>query len=154
MAARACANLFLFAKPKVEVKHFLDWVGGMQGIKDLEWVAQAKSEGWFVVTGDRGQTKDGAPLHILLPAYGVSAAFLTGSLQSDNGFAKLAGIVALWPQIEAAATKSTPGSRFKIRRTANGYSLVEWPLNDAGKKAKARVIQDIPPHLFAGTKEK
>jgi hypothetical protein len=151
MTVRALAALVKYHKQPVEVKALLDLIDGQQGIKDPEWVPRAKAEGWYVITSDTGQSNDGAPLHILLPLYGVSAAYMTPTLQSKrDGFEKIGAIVTLWPRIIRAATTSEPGTRHRIRASGDTYTMVDWPLGATGRRALEREKQDFDAHLFIG----
>ena len=111
--------------PPIQHMHMLDF-NGRQGLNDEEWVPKAAAEGWFVITGDSGRSRLGAPLHLLLPQYKISAIFFSGKLQSKPGLDKVRAILSVLPRLETLATKP-PGTRWKLYLTINGYGIKEWP---------------------------
>ena len=118
------------------------------GSKDDHWAVRAQLEGRFVITGDRGRG-DGPPLDILLPYLGVSAAFMTGTLQSKRPqFEKARSVLFLWPAIVAAASASTPGTRYRMRCLGDGYHFAEWPLNDKARRRQVELLGKFPENLW------
>ena len=118
------------------------------GAKDDDWVLKAAKERRFVITGDQGKKKDGAPLDILLPYHQVSAAFMTGTLHSKRPqFEKARAVLALWPQIVDAAA-GPPGLRYKMRIDGRSFSMPEWPLNDKAKRRQVELLGKFPDTLW------
>ncbi len=98
------AKFMAAAKPPVETVHMIVFTG-KQGEPDDVWVPKAANEGWFVITGDSVRSKEGPPLHRLLPEHGVSAAFLSGKLQQKPGFEKVRAVISLLDALRDAAAQ-------------------------------------------------
>jgi hypothetical protein len=113
--------------PPIQHRHLLDF-NGQQGVPDDVWVPNAAAEGWIVITGDSGRSGFGAPLHLILPKFQITAIFFAGKLQQQKAEIKgqaLIACLAHLPTIDAAPR----GSRFKVVMNASGtFRLTPWPL--------------------------
>lgn len=149
--ARAALGLLEYDSTiTIEPAFMRKWIG--EGVKDNVWAKRAGKEGWFVLTCDRGKTQDGAPLDLLLPYHGVSAAFLTPTLHGRKQFEKLRAVLSLWPKIMRGATGPS-GIRYSmgIRAVHNdddGFSWREWPLTEKQKKRQSEVCAPFPDKLW------
>lgn len=118
------------------------------GTKDPFWALRAANENRFVITGDRGEKKDGAPLDLLLPYHQVSAAFMTGTLHGQRSqFEKMRAVLTLWPKI-VEAVFGPPGMRYAIKIAGDGYALDPWPLNEQAKRRQTELLGKFPDNLW------
>lgn len=133
-------------KYEVEAVYMKDLVGS--GAKDEEWVPKAAEGNWFVITGDRGRGKLSTPLPLLLPYHGISAAFMTGGLQSKRPqFEKLRATIFLWPQIRDAALGAR-GLRYRMQIQGESFRFVEWPLDENTMKRQIELLGRFAEELF------
>lgn len=144
--AKAVIELLKFTTPDLDAVTISEYMGS--GTKDPHWVFKASQEQRFVITGDRGKKKDGAPLDILLPYHGVSGAFMTGVLHSKRKqFEKARAVISLWPDILDAAN-GTAGMRYSMRIVGKSFDLVEWPLDDKAKRRQVELLGKFPENLW------
>lgn len=145
--ARAVFEVLKFDKSvDVYAEYMVDWIRA--GCKDDEWVPKAKSEGKFVITGDKGKRRDGAPLDLLLPFHGVSACYFTGGLQARKQIEKARALIHVWPELVKRVAKDKQGTRYSLRMNGTSYSLTEWPLNEAAKARQVKELGRFPETLW------
>jgi hypothetical protein len=122
-----------------------DWAG--PSAKDEDWCIRARDERRFVVTGDRGRLGIGAPLHLLLPYVGVSAAYLTPSLQSRSGIEQARAVVSVWPDLKEASG-GTAGARYSIGISRDAFSWSDWELKEHERKRQEAELGRFSESLF------
>jgi hypothetical protein len=106
--------------------HMLDFTG-RQGVADDIWVPRAANEHWMVITGDSGRSGLGAPLHILMPAHGVTGIYLSGKLQTRPARVKIEAIRAVLKELPGAYA-GPRGLRYRLRMDGESFSLRQWPV--------------------------
>lgn len=144
--ARAILDVLRFDdRYQIDGTTIKDYLG--KGTLDSDWVPQVAKEGRFVITGDRGRRRDGAPLDLLIPFHGASGAFMTGKLQGSKQVEKARSVIVLWPHIVKAAT-GTPGMRYRMRIAGDSFSWADWPLNDAAKRRQVELLGKFPKTLW------
>lgn len=115
------------ANPPIEHMHLLEF-NGKQGIPDDEWVPRAAAEGWAVITGDSGRSGVGAPLHLILPKYQITAIFFTGKLQQQPGAIKIEALLTCMSRLAEIAA-APRGTRFKVVMTSGrAFRMTQWRL--------------------------
>jgi hypothetical protein len=132
-ASRLLVEAFKLHKPPIESQFLEDYLH-QKGTWDLDWSKLLADEGgWCVVTTDY-QTPRGAkarlkgpPLHIILPARGITGFFLAGKIAQRTGFEKARVVFYVFPELWQRAQTAANGTRFRIVSTGNGYKMSEWP---------------------------
>jgi len=101
-------------QPKPVIAHLLDYFAA--GVTDAMWIPKVATEGWIVVSGDRGKKSGGAKLPEVCAAHAVTHVLLSGTLQNDRQFRKVQSIIAVWDEL-MQLTSCVKGSRYLLRLT-------------------------------------
>jgi hypothetical protein len=121
-ASAAIAAVLSLSKQKTEVVHMHDFEG--RGAADQSWVIRAAKEGWFVITKDSGKRQDGPPLQLILPAYGVRAAFMHRKLPQRPGIDQVRAILYVYPSLQRAAKADCLRTQIIIQN--DGFRAAPW----------------------------
>lgn len=145
-ASRLFAGMLQLNKPPIEAVILQEYLG-QKGALDCDWAKLLQEEGgWYVITADNGKAKGakaklkGPPLHLILPARGITGFYLAGKMSQRSGFEKIRAVIYTLPDLLLRAGLAPPGTRYKIKPSGHGYSVSEWPLTSA-----------LPPHLLTPT---
>lgn len=94
---------------RVELKHLLS--AFPPGTLDREWIPRVASEGWTVITSDRGKSKPNrGKLPEICRRYHVTHIVFSRSMHKRRDFEKVAAIMGLWSGILAAAREDPRGN--------------------------------------------
>jgi hypothetical protein len=97
---------------KPEFRHIVDHQ--KQGALDADWVPKVASEGWIVITADRGKRCGGAKLPQLCRLHGITHVMLSASLHSMASPEKVGAIMSVWSDL--VKLRSEPrGSGYSLR---------------------------------------
>jgi hypothetical protein len=120
----ALGSLLYFHPEQPIVRHLLEHFPS--GTPDLEWIPKIATEGWVVVSCDRGKRCGGAKLPTLCAEFKATHILLTASILNLKQFEKARIVITLWPEI-AGAADAPAGTRFQLRILNGRPSLVKSP---------------------------
>jgi hypothetical protein len=113
------------APEKTLLGHILDYQ--RQGTHDEVWVPQVATEGWVVITADRGRRgkrSKGEKLPILCRSFGITHVMLSSSIHNRSGFEKCQAILAVWPEIvKLPAAPKGSGHLLRVTKTVKGERI-------------------------------
>lgn len=125
-ASRLFASMLLLNKPPIEATFLEDYLGE-KGQWDCDWTKLLQDEGgWYVVTADNGKARGtkaklkGPPLHLILPARGITGFFLAGNAPQRSGFEKIRVVICTLPELLVRAEPRHPAPGIRSRRTVMG----------------------------------
>jgi hypothetical protein len=122
----ALKTLVAFSRERPEVRHILELQRA--GAKDSEWVPLLATDGWIVLTCDRGKSA-GPKLPQLCRVYGITHVLISGALHNSPQFEKARAVLAVWPELLALADEPK-GERYSLRYThARRATLVPRPFD-------------------------
>ncbi len=111
--AKALEQLLGFSPDEAEIAHVIDKYG--EGATDEEWIPQAASEGWIIVTADAGKHKSkGEKLPIVCEKFAVTHIVFSRAVNRFSSFGRQRAIIDNWEGLVKTA-EAPPGSRFSIR---------------------------------------
>lgn len=116
----ALPGLLQFSDHEFELSHVLE--KQQQGVWDETWIPQLATEGWIVITGDRGRRggkKKGEKFPIVCQQNGITHVMLGPSLHSQSNFTKAQAIVQVWNHI-AQLPDAPPGSAYLLSMNDSG----------------------------------
>ena len=108
-------------EPAPELANVVDYLGGG---KDEVWIPRLRAEGWIVITADRGRRSGGVKLPGLCVAHGVTHVLLSKSVHHSSQFEKARAVLAVWPELGAAAL-APAGTRFVLRFNSAGNPVLD-----------------------------
>jgi hypothetical protein len=135
-----CAHVIIeflkLQRPAIDSHFLLDFMG-VQGSLDCDWTTRLiPPEEWIVISSDSGRSAPrihakGPPLHLILPRRRITGFFLRGkSLTQVPGHERARIIITKLPQILELAVTATPGQRFTVSRSGNGFHIKKWDQRD------------------------
>jgi len=102
-----------FSALDADVAHVVQLYGA--GTLDDVWIPRAASEGWIIVTTDRGKQKSrGGKLPELCKRYRLTHVVFSAGANKMRAFQKQRAIVDHWEEL-VALTKEPPGSCYSLR---------------------------------------
>jgi hypothetical protein len=101
------------------------------GTKDPDWIPKVKSEGWIILTQDKGE-KGRDKLPQICAHYKITHIIMGKAVLHLKQNQKANAIISVWEQIKDC-NSAPPGTRFRLR------------LNHAGKPVIEKV--DLPPSV-------
>lgn len=126
----------------VEIEHVLNLQFG--STNDDQWIPEIASEGWIIVTGDRGKRQKsgrGAKLPIVCAEYGVTHVVLSTAVNSFNTQRKFQAIVDHWEEL-IELRNATPGSTFQIQLVSSDRTQLK--LKREPPQARRQQDLDLP----------
>jgi PIN like domain len=118
----AIARIVSTSPERPEFRHMVDYQS--QGALDEEWVPKVATEGWIVITGDRGRSCGGAKLPHLCKAYRITHVMLSARLHTMRSSAKATAILAVWEDL-AKLVSEPKGCGYLLRLTSKGHPKLE-----------------------------
>jgi hypothetical protein len=118
-------ELLALGDDEAELVHLLDLES--EGSLDDNWVPRLGSEGWIVISADRGQTPSrGGKLPRLCKTHLVTHVLLSGALHSKDTRTKIVGIAHVWTRLLEVAD-APRGSEFRLQLTSAGSTRLIGP---------------------------
>jgi hypothetical protein len=135
------------ASVQVQLAHVTTYL--RKSIPDDEWIPRIASEGWIVITADRGNVgrrKTGRKLPELCVEFKVTHVLVSPRIGQMSGFDKARHIVNTWPQMLALAD-APRGSRFRMRMNNKGTAAVieRW---ETPRNSDTAAPDPIPESMF------
>lgn len=99
---------------------------GFGSMNDDVWIPKIATDGWLVVTNDRGSRKKagkGEKLPIVCAAYRVSYVALSPTVGDYNSLDKYRVIMEMWDSL-VACTQAPRGTAFTLKRTSDKWHHV------------------------------
>jgi hypothetical protein len=107
--------------PAPTIHHLTNYF--VSGAKDPVWIPQVKSEGWIILSQDRGKKgKDKLPK--ICAHYGITHIILSKSVAHLKQYQKANAIISVWEQIKAC-NDAPKGTRFRLRLNHAGRPFIE-----------------------------
>lgn len=131
------------SEERPELRHILEFQ--QQGVWDEQWIPRVASEGWILITADRGKkgSKKGEKLPRLCVRHRITHVVLSAGIHRRKSFEKVLAILSVWYEL-LQLRDVPPGSRYQLEPTGRGQAkLVHKPLPTGGPSP-------LPPkgHLF------
>lgn len=121
-AVQALKTLTDFSDGAVQVTHLVDL--SLSGELDDDWIPRIATEGWIVVTTDRGRKNRGGKLPLICRRCNVTHVMLSAAIHKRNTFEKLRAIFDVWPSL-LTASAGTRGAGYLLQATgAHGVKLI------------------------------
>lgn len=119
---------------ETHVKHILDFQE--PGVFDEVWVPSIRSEGWVVITQDRGRRRrgKGEQLSKVCRKQKITHVILSAGIAERRSFDKMLTILSLWYEI-LATRNAPPGSRF----------VIEPMTGNPADRTRGKLIDRTPP---------
>lgn len=132
--AEILIDFFAITSPPVQAE-FLPTYYGSKGLKDRTWAqALADEGGWCVISGDRDRARksqkkrlaDGPPLPTILPRCGITAVYLSGSIQRSPSEVKVQAVISTWRDIKMFFERARQGESKLLTKRGNGFVLRDY----------------------------
>ncbi len=95
-------------------------------VPDSVWLPRLASEGWVLLTADRGKSNKGKKLPHLCRQHSLTHVLVGPSIHDLTEIPKLCAILAVWPELLEAASAEA-GARFRLTRQAERIILDRVP---------------------------
>lgn len=104
-----------------EVRHILEFQ--QQGVWDEQWIPRVASEGWILITADRGKKgpKKGEKLPRLCVRHRITHVVLSTGMHRRKSFEKMLAILSVW-YVLLKLRDAPPGSRYQLEPTFRGQA--------------------------------
>lgn len=124
-AVAALAQLAGFSRGEVAVKHLVDFA--MAGEDDESWIPRVPSDGWIILTADRGKKNKGGKLPLICQRCRITYVLLSAALHTKNTFDRMRAILAVWPDLLTVSVDE-PGCGYLIRIKNHGRGVQLDPI--------------------------
>lgn len=144
-AVKALAEIARFSRGTVEIQHLA--TVDCEGQLDDEWIPKQSTEGYLLITTDRGKKKSrGGKLPVLCERNGMRYVMMSAAVHNLNQFDKLRAIFTVWPKLLEAAA-ANPGTGFVLRKKQpSGFDLVPAsPVRQKGPRVQQTLLADERP---------
>lgn len=109
---RDLATLAAYSPDNPSLTHLLEL--SPPGVGDDVWIPRVASEGFIVITADRGKRSGGPKLPAVCEANNVTHLLLSGRVSQTVQFEKARALLAVWPEL-LETVMAPKGSRFLLK---------------------------------------
>jgi hypothetical protein len=140
-AVEALKGLAAFSQGSTEFGHLVDF--NLGGEIDDDWIPKIASEGWTVVTTDRGKKPSrGGKLPLLCQLHDVTHVMLSGTIHKRNTFEKIRAMFDVWPQL-LRTQQEARGCGYLIRATGGQRARLECVTSPSGAEDRPKIQQRL-----------
>jgi hypothetical protein len=139
------ADLLGVSSQEVDLGHAVKL--GFGGINDDVWIPQIASDGWTIISGDRGAQQKafkGEKLPIVCRQFGITHAILSRSVNKLKSFMKIRALLATWDDL-LGAHSGPRGCGYALKMTSQGHFALRKnydPVDGALPKRQGGLFND------------